>query len=115
MVAAGASGVVVQSWGAAELAGGDHQRVVHHATFGQVVEQCRVALFVGRHLFSQTREDLGVMVPAVTDVSLDGHKPDARLDQATGQQQALPHPVASVGGSQRIGFLCQVERVLGLL
>ena len=54
------------------------------------------------------------MVPAVTDVPLDGDESHTRFDQATGQQQALSDPVAAVGGSQRVGFLCQVEGVLGL-
>ena len=105
----------------AKFAGGDHQRRLQPATPLEIVDQ-------GREARSKIgKQDASIVVesaerrPAVTvpgDLIEDGlehvdrHDADARLDQPTGQQTALPERCATVLIAQRLRLGGQVEGII---
>ena len=114
VIASGTSRVTIQSGGAAELSGRDHNGVLKQSPVRQIVEQRRIPLIVRRDFCPQPGKHFRVMIPAVSDIAFDRDKPHARFDQSPGQQQSLPDPVPAVVIPRRIRLLRQVKGILRL-
>ena len=111
-----AAGVAVDLGRSAEFTHGDHQGFLEQATIAKIVDQGRERL-VGRRnqIVLEPAEDVFVRVPvgrlAVMLAVVNRDEPNASLDQAPGQENALPELVPAVTVAEFRVFRAQVKRL----